>query len=206
MPPSRSRLPPLPMKVLKAIDGPESFARKSLGQCAAMIPMPDRTSVMYDFPRALRVLRTCAGEVFEIQAEYYVTQPGWCEYWIDLIESNVRQGLNSLALVSGFPEAHKDMLDLHLQTEVLIDKVEEWKSKLRDSVKSSQRPTIVRCGYRAEIKAWMKANGIRSQARAAKRLNVSIDVLKSVMSSKGSLRCSAETQKEILKKIGHDQP
>jgi len=63
------------------------------------------------------------------------------------------------------------------------------------------RDTSQRRGYREEIKAWMEALGITSQKQAARRLAVSIDVLKSIMSDKGRRRYSAETLAQVLEKI-----
>lgn len=59
-----------------------------------------------------------------------------------------------------------------------------------------------RRGYRLEVQAWMKSIGIESQKQAAKRLGVSIDVLKSIMSDKGERRYSKETLATVLGKIG----
>ncbi len=48
----------------------------------------------------------------------------------------------------------------------------------------------------------MKATGLGSQKLAAKRLGVSVDVLKSIMSHKGRPRYSGETLQKVLKQIG----
>jgi len=60
-----------------------------------------------------------------------------------------------------------------------------------------------RKGYRAEVRAWMKHEGIRSVEKAAKRLAVSGSTLKSIMSNKGDVRYSHATLTAILKKIGY---
>ena len=66
----------------------------------------------------------------------------------------------------------------------------------------SGKSEIDRPAYRDEIKAWMQRVGMESQKQAAKRLAVSIDVLKSIMSGKGKKRFSEETLLSVLKKIG----
>lgn len=57
-------------------------------------------------------------------------------------------------------------------------------------------------GYRSEVKAWMRHNSIQNQKIAAKRLGVGVDTLKSIMSSVGETRYSAETLDMVLAKIG----
>lgn len=60
-------------------------------------------------------------------------------------------------------------------------------------------PVTARRGYRAEVHAWMKSKkGLRTNADAAKALAVSVDVLKSIMSSNGKLRCSKETLDRVI--------
>ena len=133
MPPSASRLPPLPRSVLQEVEDCESFARKSLAECKGEGEYP----LSYNFTKAQRVVKTCAVEAFDIQAEHYLNLDGCCEYWMELIEFNTRQALNSLALASGFPEEYKEMLDSELRQEALKDKLDEWKAKVR-ALKSTQ--------------------------------------------------------------------
>ena len=59
-----------------------------------------------------------------------------------------------------------------------------------------------RRGYRAEVREWMRAQGLRTNPEAASRLGVSVDILKSIMSSKGQKRYSDHTLQTVLKKIG----
>lgn len=63
-----------------------------------------------------------------------------------------------------------------------------------------------RQGYRSEIKAYMMANGLSTNRIAAQRLGVSVDTLKSIMSSKGKPRFSERTLDDVLKKIGYKKP
>lgn len=66
----------------------------------------------------------------------------------------------------------------------------------------SEKITLRR-GYRAEVRAWMRNEGIRSVKKAAKELAVSDSTLKSIMSNRGDVRYSPETLTEILEKIGY---
>ena len=59
-----------------------------------------------------------------------------------------------------------------------------------------------RKGYRAEIKAWMVAEGLDGIPAAAKRLGVSETTLKSIMSTKGERRYGEDTLERVLKTIG----
>jgi hypothetical protein len=58
-----------------------------------------------------------------------------------------------------------------------------------------------RRAYRAEVSAWMGRVGLDKQTQAAKRLGVSLDVLKSIMTDKGRARYSRETLDSVLEKI-----
>jgi|SRR5579872_5410 len=60
-----------------------------------------------------------------------------------------------------------------------------------------------RTGYRQEIYAWMKREGIEGLDRAARRLSVSKSALKSIMSDKGKARYGPELLKRILETIGY---
>jgi hypothetical protein len=59
-----------------------------------------------------------------------------------------------------------------------------------------------RRGYRSEIKAYMKAHSLRTNVMAARHFGVGVDTLKSIMSSKGKVRCSQDTLDKVLKTIG----
>jgi hypothetical protein len=61
----------------------------------------------------------------------------------------------------------------------------------------------LRKGYRAEVRAWMKREGISSVQKAARKLATSESTLKSIMSNKGGVRYSSETLAAILEKIGY---
>jgi hypothetical protein len=63
--------------------------------------------------------------------------------------------------------------------------------------------TAQRRGYRTEILAWMKKNGIDTVKQAARRLGVSESTLKSIMSSKGEARYGPDTLSRVLKDIGY---
>jgi hypothetical protein len=68
--------------------------------------------------------------------------------------------------------------------------------------KPAETDAPTRRGYRKEVKDWMLRTGIETQEHAARRLAVSIDVLKSIMSDKGEPRYSAATLAIVLEKIG----
>jgi len=59
-----------------------------------------------------------------------------------------------------------------------------------------------RCGYRAEVRAWMKREGVLTLDPAAKRLAISLSALKSIMSVRGKRRYSQTTLNRILEIIG----
>ncbi len=96
----------------------------------------------------------------------------------------------------------------HTDARMLISRTQHWIieglrriAALREN-ENTDLTKPQRRGYRSEIKGWMKQTGIGSQSEAARRLGVSIDVLKSIMSDKGRARFSDETLKDVLKKIG----
>jgi hypothetical protein len=62
--------------------------------------------------------------------------------------------------------------------------------------------STTRQGHRSEVQAYKIKHGLKTNAMAARRLGVSVDTLKSIMSSKGELRCSQETLGSVLRKIG----
>jgi hypothetical protein len=79
-------------------------------------------------------------------------------------------------------------------------------SELRKEVgQATETIKATRRGYRQEVKTWMRSAGIESQKQAARRLSVSIDILKSIMSNRGRARYSTETLREVLEKIGQKQ-
>lgn len=55
-----------------------------------------------------------------------------------------------------------------------------------------------RRGYREEVLAWMKREGLENVAQAAARLHVSKSTLKSIMSSRGTLRYGPDTLQRVL--------
>lgn len=69
------------------------------------------------------------------------------------------------------------------------------------TTKASSEPKCRR-GYRAELRTWMKQTDIENLEQAARKLGVGITALKSIMSSKGRLRCGTQTLEEVLTKIG----
>ena len=78
--------------------------------------------------------------------------------------------------------------------------------QLRESRVNAPGPTIPKAeskrqGYRKEVQAWMKRKQIAKLDDAAKRLALSKSALKSIMSSRGKLRCGADTLGRILKEI-----
>lgn len=81
------------------------------------------------------------------------------------------------------------MLRFEIQIEGLLKAIDESKT---------QAP---RRGYRVEVKKYMEAKGLATIPEAARHLGISIDTLKTIMSTKGKLRCSAKTQEEVLSKI-----
>jgi hypothetical protein len=66
---------------------------------------------------------------------------------------------------------------------------------------SSTGHQLGRRGYRNEVRAWMRGKGIDTIERAAARLAVSKDTLKSIMSSKGKPKYGPDTLKRIVDEI-----
>jgi hypothetical protein len=56
-------------------------------------------------------------------------------------------------------------------------------------------------GHRAQVRDWMKKNGITSVSVAARRLAVSESTLKSIMTDRGRVRHSRETLERVLAQI-----
>ena len=81
---------------------------------------------------------------------------------------------------------------------------------LESNARSRQSPSVTtdnpRRGYRAEVRKWMKDNELKSIPEAAERLGVGFDILKSIMSAKGTKRYGDETLRDVLKKIGYTTP
>jgi hypothetical protein len=65
----------------------------------------------------------------------------------------------------------------------------------------STPPPVLRPGHAAEIEQYKAKKGFATDAQAAWALGVSEDVLKSIKSRRGRLRCSQETEKAVLDKI-----
>ncbi len=61
-----------------------------------------------------------------------------------------------------------------------------------------------RHGYQFEVRRWMSSRNLQTVEQAAKQLGVGKDTLKSIMSSKGKMRCSRATLVKVLKDIGHE--
>ncbi|MBI3896081.1 MAG: helix-turn-helix transcriptional regulator [Acidobacteria bacterium] len=78
------------------------------------------------------------------------------------------------------------------------------RDQLSESNSDAKTPT--RRGYRKEVREWMKRKQLRTQEQAAKKLGVSVDTLKTIMSDRGKCRCSKETLESVLKKIGYNEP
>jgi hypothetical protein len=62
-------------------------------------------------------------------------------------------------------------------------------------------PPALRPGHAVEIQQYKAKKGFTTDAQAARALGVSEDVLKSIKSRRGRLRCSQETEKAVLNKI-----
>ena len=70
----------------------------------------------------------------------------------------------------------------------------------------SPKTRAPRRGYRSEVRAYMKKHTLRTNAIAARHFGVSVDTLKSIMSTKGERRFSEDTLQGVLAKIGHKEP
>jgi hypothetical protein len=65
----------------------------------------------------------------------------------------------------------------------------------------AEKPTGKRKGYRTEVRAWMKRNGIKTIPEAGKVLAISDSTLKSIMSDEGNARYGEDTLKRVLGQI-----
>jgi hypothetical protein len=61
---------------------------------------------------------------------------------------------------------------------------------------------VARRGYRAEVHKWMETKGLKTVPEAARRLGVSVDTLKSIMSTRGKKRYGDEKLGHVLEQIG----
>lgn len=92
---------------------------------------------------------------------------------------------------------------VQIQVDRVWERAKHWTAEgYRRLAPSKMGNKPARRGYRNEIRKWMADNEITSVDRAARRLNVSESILKSIMSSVGRPRYSAETLEDVLKKIG----
>jgi hypothetical protein len=96
------------------------------------------------------------------------------------------------------PDIFGASADFCLELRSRVDENERNEQKARGVIKGTKR------GYRAEIKAWMKRKGISKNAEAAKHLGLSESALKSIMSSRGKRRYSADRLRRVLSALESD--
>ena len=99
-------------------------------------------------------------------------------------------------------QSHRDKL-MKMTHDLIVEGYRRLAELRKVSGENAVKTTPTRRGYRKEIQGWMERSGLESQQQAARRLGVSIDVLKSIMSNKGRARYSTETLADVLEKIGH---
>jgi hypothetical protein len=71
-------------------------------------------------------------------------------------------------------------------------------AKTQRDAEPTQDNKGTRRGYREEVLAWMKREELENVAQAAARLHVSKSTLKSIMSSRGTLRYGPDTLQRVL--------
>jgi hypothetical protein len=96
---------------------------------------------------------------------------------------------------------------------VLRSRVTDWGRPLPELVAAGAMTSDVkvptqamagaRRGYRPEVLTYMAKNNIATQPMAARKLGVSLDILKSIMTNKGKPRYGQETLKRVLEEIGY---
>jgi hypothetical protein len=59
-------------------------------------------------------------------------------------------------------------------------------------------------GYRQNVREWMARKELKTLEQAAARLRIDVSALKSIMSSRGRLRCGQETLNRVLETIGYE--
>jgi hypothetical protein len=82
--------PPLPLRVLGAIGEIERPTTALLEDCA------DHGEVygwFLDVPKVTEILRACARDSFEVRANYYELQPGFCRDWLAQVAEHLRRGV-----------------------------------------------------------------------------------------------------------------
>jgi hypothetical protein len=152
----------------------------------------DRAKEVWDAIRSARLYaKGCLHKAGTPEKRLKITR----RIWDTIIPKQVREYLGFEALhaatwIEGYPSLEELAEALAKTTE----------ASLKASPTVAQAKT--RRGYRQEITAWMKSEGIKTQSEAAKRLAVSLDILKTIMSDQGKLRCSEETLNSVLKKTG----
>lgn len=130
------------------------------------------------------------------------------EFFITVLNEIARTAWQEFA---SFPieKANFESPDARRYRKMITDRTDHWQAEGFRRLMPKTEPMRTRSdpkrGYRAHVRAWMKDNEITTTAAAAKHLGVSIDTLKSVMSSKGRARYSKDTLADILKKTGFEQ-
>lgn len=185
---------------------------------AAVVQIEDKNTELQkikpDAPRLSESLIEYAVKYLDIHGEAYlqlVDSQSLQEHFEAVMDDLTRMawfnasGLPMEAIPPAMPFATPRPEQLQLKR--LQERTRHWKTegyrRLAQRVAGDTKP--VRKGYRNEITAWMRKSEISSQVFAAKRLNVSIDVLKSIMSDKGRPRYSHDTLQDVLGKIGYSE-
>jgi hypothetical protein len=199
-----SPLPPLPTSIVVDVENLYVALDQHLRRCLAAPSIGSGFADLLNVARTIPILRSFLTDSFEKQATYFLTLQNCCPKWMEELGGQVQRAalshLEALGIV-------RDLDAQELQTVVRVtvnDSVEAWKQKIESAALGTgaidpDKPH--RRGYRQEVRAWMKHIGIQSQKQAARRLGVSIDVLKSIMSDKGRARYSQDTLEQVLKGI-----
>lgn len=139
--------------------------------------------------------------------------PERCRDWIKTYRHDLMRDVYYDKIFWQALEEERHQMSRSVQRE--IESMEEWTQvqeelkaaiEIRENARSIKTRANNRKGYRAEIQQWIRDQGLPNQQTAARKLGVSLDVLKSIMSDRGRQRYSEETLKTVLQKIGLGDP
>ena len=188
--PRPKTLPPLPLNVLSEVEELEALATQMLKDCGR--------GYGFNLEKAVRILRSCAPESFNLQARYYVSRNDYHSRWLK--ELHGRCVLAIAGLVGRdryFSNAQEDLLRLEVSL-VLDDCLENWKSQKPTGTKvvgvQSVQPvakkrlpaTITSQLAAARLDAYLRKNNI-GQAEFATRAQTTERTLRSFRKN-GKLR------------------
>ena len=174
--------------MLSKVERVEQFAQQGLERCWTLHAL--------NLQKAIRLLCSCVAQVFDIQAEHYLTLADCQERWLESLEAQTRQvaiGLCRSHGLIGITQKQHEEIDYELRS-ALIAPFERWRSTLSrtsaDAIKSeiesgkrARTPGTINSVLAAKrMQAFLDANGI-SQVMFAKQAKTTDRTIRSFLSS-----------------------